>query len=229
MLYFNSMKTLEVQVEQIYLDGSAQFICSPELIPAPGQYLLAALRSDQPAALILFPRESTPEGFRSAPIEHFDAPPGARLLARGPLGHGFSLPLAARKVALLAFDDCSARLRGLIPLAFRQNAEVVLLASRAEEDLPEAVEVQPLQALREILQWADFLAIDVARERLRERLPELKTALGESKPLMAQVLVRAPMPCGGAAECGVCALTSAYHWKMICKDGPVFDLQKALT
>jgi len=213
------MKTMELQIEQIYLDGSAQFSCPSELIPATGQYLLADSRSDQPAALILFPRESTPAGFRSAPIEGFHLQPGARLLARGPLGHGFSLPSAARKVALFAFDDSSARLRGLIPMALRQNAAVVLLTNAAEEDLPEAVEVQPAQALRDVLQWADFLAIDISRERL----PELKKALAGSNLPAIQILVRAPMPCGCLAECSVCALTSARPWKMICKEGPVFD------
>jgi NAD(P)H-flavin reductase len=37
-------------------------------------------------------------------------------------------------------------------------------------------------------------------------------------------LVVAPMPCGGLAECGVCAVTTRRGWKLACKDGPVFDL-----
>jgi len=39
----------------------------------------------------------------------------------------------------------------------------------------------------------------------------------------AQVLVRTPVPCGGIAECGVCAVTLKSEWKLACKDGPVFD------
>jgi hypothetical protein len=48
-------------------------------------------------------------------------------------------------------------------------------------------------------------------------------------PHEAQVLVRAPMPCGALAECGVCALTIRHEWKMICKDGPVFELNSILA
>jgi len=28
------------------------------------------------------------------------------------------------------------------------------------------------------------------------------------------------------AECGVCALSNDQGWKMICKDGPVFNLKE---
>jgi len=44
----------------------------------------------------------------------------------------------------------------------------------------------------------------------------------------AQVLVVTPMPCGGLAECGVCAFTTRRGWKMACKDGPVFDLSELI-
>ena len=42
----------------------------------------------------------------------------------------------------------------------------------------------------------------------------------------AQALIVTPMPCGGIAECGVCAVTVRRGWKMACKDGPVFDLKE---
>lgn len=213
------MKTGELEIKEIYADSSARMICAPELIPRPGQYLLADIRgADSPVALPLFQSESTPEGFRSAPPIPSSWMPGAKLIARGPLGHGFSIPPAARKVALIAYDDSPFRLRGLIPLAFKQNAEVALLCDSPVGDLPESVEVQPLRALTDILKWADFIAADVARENLRQFNVMLS---GYSLP-ETQVLIRAPMPCGGLAECGACAITSDYHWKLVCKDGPVF-------
>jgi hypothetical protein len=137
-----------------------------------------------------------------------------------------------RKVALIAFDESPARLHGLISIALKQDAEVVLVSNSVMDDMPEAVEVQPLQALIDIYQWADYAAFDVARENLTQ-LGEMlgkgnqakAVALSVSKgPREAQVLVRAPMPCGALAECGVCALTIRHEWKMICKDGPVFEL-----
>ena len=217
------MRTGEVEVKEIYLDSSARMICPPELIPSPGQYLLADRRgSDSPAATPLFPAESTPDGFRSAPAIPAAWSPGSRLIARGPLGHGFAIPFAARKVALIAFDDSPSRLRGLIPLSFKQGAEVVLLCNSTVNDLPESVEIQPMQALTDILKWADYIAADVARENL----PQFKVLMSGYALPETQILIRAPMPCGALAECGVCALVIDHQWKMICKDGPVFKMDE---
>jgi len=216
------MKISEIQIKEIYLDSSARMLCPPELIPHSGQYLLADMRgSDSPVATPVFLSESTPEGFRSAPVIPASWTPGAQLIARGPIGHGFAIPSAARKVALIAYDDSPARLRGLIPLSFKQGAEVVLLCNSPVSDLSESVEVQPMQALNDILKWADFIAVDSARENFHQ----FKALLSGFVLPETQILIRAPMPCGGLAECGICALGNDYHWKMICKDGPVFNLE----
>ncbi len=216
-------------LSEIYLDSRAQINCPPELIPAPGQYLLAQARgSDSPLAVPVFFSDSAPNGFRSAPLIDSSWTPGTRLNLRGPLGHGFSIPAFARKVALIAFDNSPARLRGLISIALKQGAEVVLVSNTVLDDIPEAVEVQPLQAMFEIYRWADFAAFDVERENLihlKENFGKLDQA---RSPREAQVLVRAPMPCGALAECGVCALTIKHEWKMICKDGPVFEMSELL-
>jgi hypothetical protein len=218
---------------EIYLDSRSRITCPPDLIPAPGQYILAhASGSDSPLAVPVFFSDSAPNGFRSAPYLPLTWKPGTQLNLRGPLGHGFSIPSFARKVALIAFDESPARLHGLISITLKQDAEVVLVSNTVMDDMPEAVEVQPLQALIDIYQWADYAALNVAREnlnQLRELLGKQEQAksgaLSVSKgPREAQVLVRAPLPCGALAECGVCALTIRHEWKMICKDGPVFDL-----
>jgi hypothetical protein len=218
------MKNGQGQLVEIYLDSRARIICPPDLIPAPGQYILAhASASADPLAVPVFFSDSAPNGFRTAPFLPLTWTPGTQLNLRGPLGHGFSVPTFARKVALIAFDESPARLYGLINIALKQDAEVVLVSNTVMDDVPEAVEVQPLQALTDIYQWADYAAFDVARENLNQ-LGEMPGAGKQAKaPREAQVLVRAPMPCGALAECGVCALTIRHEWKMICKDGPVFD------
>ena len=215
------MKNGEGQLVEIYLDSRSRITCLPDLIPAPGQYILAhANGSDSPLAVPVFFSDSAPNGFRSAPFVPLAWRPGTQLNLRGPLGHGFSVPAFAHKVALIAFDDSPARLHGLISIALKQDAEVVLVCNTALDDVPEAVEVQPLQAMTDIFQWADYAALDVARENLNQ----LGEMLGVAKQAQAQVLVRAPMPCGAIAECGVCALTIRHEWKMTCKDGPVFEM-----
>ncbi|MCC7117129.1 MAG: hypothetical protein IT310_01280 [Anaerolineales bacterium] len=214
---------------EIYLDGSAQLACPPELIPTPGQYLLAhAPAEDAPLAVPLFFYDSAPRGFRLAPQIPAAWTVGTKLALRGPLGRGFTLTAVSRKIALVAFDESLARLHGLMALAFKQSAEVTLVGEFDLKRLPEAAEVQPLKALEEVCGWADFIAIDLARENLNqlgERLGVLKQVSAVSE---AQVLIRAPMPCGGVAECGVCAVRIQSHWQMACKDGPVFKWKDLL-
>jgi NAD(P)H-flavin reductase len=212
------MKNGQGQVVEIFLDSRVRLVCPSGLIPAPGQYLLAhAFGTDDPLADSVFFSDSASNGFVAAP--GLSWMPGTQLSLRGPLGHGFNIPVAARKIALVAFDDSPERLRGLIPFAFKQGAEVVLVSDVHVDNLPEDVEVQPLKALSEICQWSDFAAFDVAREKL----PELKKRLEAGNQLGIQVLIRAPMPCGAVAECGVCAVNIHNEWKLICKDGPVFE------
>ena len=223
------MKTARGKLEETYLDGSARIICPPELIPAPGQYLLAhADGSDAPLPVSVFSSIPAPGGFRSAPHLPSSWKPGKSIILRGPIGHGFSLPVPSRKIALVAFDDSPARLQGLIPLALKQNAEIVLVGSFDSMDLPEVVEIQPLKAMTEVLQWADYAALDSSRENLAKLRKLLEGSKQLTAKLEAQILVRAPMPCGALADCGVCSLALDRDWKMICKDGPVFPLRELL-
>jgi len=203
--------------------GQIRVSCPANLIPTPGQYLLASDRSEAPLPVPLFYTDSAPQGFIAAASGAASWSPGLTLHLRGPLGRGFSLSPAARKIGLVAFDDSPARLRGLIRQALEQDAAVVLVGNSSSDHLPDDVEVQPLSVLSDILEWADFVAFDIARENLHQ----LKERLGKQNRLTAgidaQVFVRTPVPCGGIAECGVCAVTLTSEWKLACKDGPVFD------
>ncbi len=223
------MKTAKGKVEEIFLDGSARISCTPELIPIAGQYLHSqAAGSDSPLAVSLFPSLPSPNGFRSAPPIPSAWRPGQILHLRGPIGRGFSIPQSARRVALVAFDDSLSRLLGLVSQALTQNAEIVAACDAPIENLPEVVEIQPLKSLPEVLTWADYAAMDVDRENLN-RLGEGLEGLGQvAAGIEAQVLIRSLMPCAGIADCGVCALASRHGWRMICKDGPVFDLRELI-
>ena len=223
------MHTSTGKVTEIYLDSSGHIECAAELVPAPGQYLLAHTHgSDSPVAAPVFFYGFSSNGFRGTTILDSLWTPGTQLDIRGPLGHGFALPKSAHKIALVALDNSPVRLHGLISLGLKQNSEIVLVCDSALSDLPEAVEVQPVKTVNEVCKWADFIAFDVAREnpnQLREMFRQL-----EQVPAMreAQVLIRTSMPCGGLAECGVCAVTISHDWKMTCKDGPVFFLKDVI-
>ncbi len=216
-------------ITETYLDGSARMDCPANLMPSSGQYLLAhADASDAPLPVPLFLYDSAPQGFRFAPPYPASWTIGTKLNLRGPLGHGYSLTPSARKVALMAVDDHLMRLRGLISPALKQGAEIVVLGNGIVGDLPEVVEIQPLQTLNEICKWADLIAVDIGRENLQQ----LKEMFGKLEQISAvreaQVLIRVPMPCGGLAECSVCAITVHRQWKMACKDGPVFFYEHIL-
>lgn len=218
--------------ELVLLDGkpSARIQCGSSLIPGPGQYLLAyAYGSDSPLAASIFSAKSLADGFLAAPPIPTSWNLGLHLHLRGPLGHGFVLPNTARRVALIAFDDSPSCLMPVLDSALKQEASIVLVCQTPPDDLPLQVEVQPLSALMDICDWAEYVALDVSRASM----PELKTTFGPNGALNikseAQILIRAPMPCGALADCGVCSLPGQRGQLLTCKDGPVFDLKELLA
>lgn len=238
MLTSLSVKQGTGELVELYLESGhtgGRLLCPQNLIPKPGQYLLAHdLASTAPLPAPVFNAGSTPGGFRIAPPIPQTWQPGNSLLLRGPLGCGFALPLSARRVALVSLGETSARLKPLLVAALDQDASVALVSDLDLPDLPNEVEIRPLTALREITQWTDYMALDVPREALpglRQMLglgEQAKVRFARPEPWRAggaQVLVVTPMPCGGIAECGVCAVTVRHGWKLACKDGPVFDLK----
>jgi len=202
-------------------DAAGQIACPPGLIPAPGQYLLARAGSDLGAHLPVpvFMAASALGGFMAAPPLPESWLPGALIDLRGPLGKGFSLPRAARRVALVVLGWSAARLLPLVRMALAQDASVLMLSAYTPGSLPHAVEVLPLYGLAEAASWADFMALDLPREALAGLPSELKH-------VPAQALVDTPLPCGGMADCGACAVHLRHGYLLACKDGPVVDLKR---
>jgi NAD(P)H-flavin reductase len=218
------MHTGTGRIIELLLEGGrayARISCPEGLVPAPGQYLLASHGSDSVLPVPIFHTDSAPQGFIGPACDGWK--PGDLLALRGPLGRGFSLPTSARKVGLIAFDCPPSRLKGLIPPALRQNASIVMLCDTSSDHLPDVVEIQPVSAMKEIFQWADYIALDVDRTNL-DALKEILQNAGHRAAPSTQVLVRTSMPCGGLADCGVCAVTTRSDWRLACKEGPVFDL-----
>lgn len=223
------MHTGKGQIVELILENGlrhARISCPADLIPPSGKYLLAGDASDSPLPVSLFSTESAFGSFISSTPIPETWTPGTKISLRGPLGSGFVLPASARKVALVPFDASSLHLRSLIQPALVQGAAIVLISDVDWERLPDEVEIQPFSTLDDVMGWADYIAFDVLREDLpgfRERLGGLnQSSVGKE----AQVLLRTPIPCGGVAECGVCAVMLKSGWKLACKDGPVFNLKE---
>src|SRR5688500_15434029 len=138
-------------VELILQDGlrSARLSCPGNLIPSPGQYLLAGDDSTSLLPVPLFYTDSAPLGFIAAPPLPDSWNTGHKIRLRGPLCRGFTLPIAARRVVFIAYDDTSARFLGLIRPALHLTAAVVLVCDSASDSLPDEVEVKPSSALSE--------------------------------------------------------------------------------
>jgi NAD(P)H-flavin reductase len=221
------------RVEALVLRGghdTARLLCDPALIPSPGRYVRAhEAGSGALLASALFLAERASGGFIAAPPIPSAWRPGGELNMRGPLGRGFTLPPAARRVALCCIGVDAARLLPLVEMTLRQHAAVTLVCDNLPADLPLQLEVQPMQALSEVCAWSDYAAFDVERDALGDllhRLDEFRRALTMAP---AEVLARVPMPCGGSADCGVCSIRTPGGFKLACVDGPVFDLRLLLA
>ncbi len=218
------------QIDETFINSrrAARIICAPNLIPAPGQYLLAHALSepDSPLPHPIFLTASHSRGFYAARPLPVSWTPGTQLALRGPLGRGFQLPASARRVALAALGGNASRLLALLEFAIPQKAEITLLANAIPENLPPAIEILPLSALADAAKWADYLAIDAPRAALAEIRNAFPPA---SRPIISgyttEILVETPMPCGCMAACGACALQTQSGYFLACKDGPVFDLK----
>lgn len=230
------MQVFEGQIRELRLlegaDGPAAWItCPPAAIPAPGRYVMVWRTGEEesPLAAPLFAAQIGEGGFLASPPVPAGWMPGDRLSLRGPLGWGFELPASVRRLALADLGGGVARLLPLISLALARNAAVALYSDSPAPLLPFSVEVNPLSLLPEALAWADFLALDLKLEGLTDLRSQLGLRYGESElTIPAQALIASPMPCGGIAECGVCAVLVGKRWKLVCRDGPVFDLSVLL-
>ena len=198
---------------------------SPHISLLPGQYFLAfAPGKDEPAATALF---LTAGGTVEWKLNSINPPawqPGTRLRWRGPLGRGFRFPPSAQRVALVPWAVSTDCLVPLLNEALHQSAAVVWYSDRLPGYLPASVEVLPLDMLPEVWNWADYLALECDLRNL-SRLAEALGWDGIRRPgCPTEILLHAPLTCGGMADCGVCAVRTKRGWKMACKDGPVFDL-----
>jgi len=220
------MRTGQGVIQEIYFDRNtaARLSCPSVLVPGPGQYLLAEAPDGTTEILPvpIFPAGIAEGGFLVASPVPKAWTPGTSLNLRGPLGNGFRLPTASRAVALAAFGETTQKLSALIEPAIAQGAAVTLLCAQPPQGLPNEVEIMPLELLKDVTQWADYIALDMPREMTRT-LPELFQSF--KVICEAQVLVTTPMPCGGRGDCGVCAVSMKRGHKLICKDGPVLDLK----
>lgn len=196
-------------------------------IPLPGQYLQAFNPIDQeaPVGVSLFPGGLPEPGlpdqtWTTAPSIPSSWNPADKILLRGPLGTGFSIPDGAARVALAAFGEFAAFLLPVAGNILAQGGEVALFTDSPFPQLPASIEVNPLSTLGDGIRWADYLAGCTDIQKVTETRTMLRNA---EAPQYTEMLILSPMPCGALAACGVCAFRAGSgKTQLVCEDGPVF-------
>lgn len=224
-------RLVEILLEP-YQNAAGRIACPSAAVPKPGQYLQAYDPNDPlevvPTSLFAAGESSVARNGEASFAVAGPLPatwkPATQLQLRGPLGRGFDLPARVRRLALAVIGGGPGRLLPLVTKA----AEVALFCDGEIAGLPMTVEVQGLEALPGALTWADFLAIDIPLERVDDLGDILGIKESWPRSLQAQALVRTAMPCGSLAQCGVCTVATRRGAKLVCEDGPVFDLQELL-
>ena len=220
------------KVQEIKLDQlgriAVRISCPVQAIPSPGRFVLAHALSEVDATLSipLFSSHITMDGFTSAPGAPASWEPGTVLSLRKLAGRGFTIPATSQHLLLAALGDGIERLLPLIHQALENRSEVALCTDVWTPSLPAAVEVHPLSALPGAIEWADALCCELPLEQLAVLRQVLGLDSGDRLIFHAEALIETPMPCGGIADCGVCAVKGRRKWKYSCRDGPVFDLNE---
>jgi hypothetical protein len=204
-------------------EEQALIACPGEVIPAPGQYLLAAERGAIQATP-LFLAGTWKGGFLAAKPFPEVWQPGTELALFGPLGNGFRLPADVQRLALITLGNTNSRLLPLVNTLKSAQASITLFSDINSPQLPPDLEAYPTQDLPESLAWADYFAVDAPIESLEKIATLINQSTQSLSVLRGQILVQTDMPCCGLGKCGVCALRIKRSWKLSCEDGPVFDL-----
>jgi dihydroorotate dehydrogenase electron transfer subunit len=190
--------------------------------------------------LNLFRRRNGATGFLFT-----DAKPWGKWLAQrrpgdvvdciAPLGCGYSLDKATRRLLLAAEGIGISAVAPLIDQALSVSVEVCVVSIGRDERsrfpaglLPEEVEVVPATLaeagaeLGKRLAWADQLALAVGAPILRETQAQIRES---GRRLAAHAIIEEKMACGVGACLG-CIVRTKRGNETACVAGPVFDLME---
>jgi dihydroorotate dehydrogenase electron transfer subunit len=167
---------------------------------------------------------------------------GARLDVLGPLGRGWEIRPTTSTLLLVAQDQQIAAMALLAQTAIERDLSVTLIGHfQSAEDvyppalLPPEVEYGIVTSdgslgiadnldtvLGENLSWADAAYCAVSRETATELYARFERLRGKH---FAQALLLHPLVCGNGV-CLTCSVETHSGAKLVCRDGPVFDLRE---
>ncbi len=167
-------------------------------------------------------------------------PEGTVLDVLGPLGHGWTLRSTIRNALLLAEERSISALTLLAQVALEQDIAVTLInqSRTIEESYPPALlspeieyrvvteqqDKNLLQTLPEILPWADAAYCSVSHETSSALYTRFERLRAKN---FAQGTITRPLACG-TGVCFACSVETHSGQKLVCRDGPVFDLRDSV-
>ncbi len=164
-------------------------------------------------------------------------PEGASLDLLGPLGHGWTLRPTTRNALLIGEERSISALTLLAQVALEQDIAVTLInqSHTPEESYPPALlspEVEYhvvteqqdkhlVQTLTAILPWADAAYSSVSHETSLALYTRFERLRGKG---FAQGTITRPLVCG-TGICFACSVETPSGQRLVCRDGPVFDMR----
>ena len=162
---------------------------------------------------------------------------GTKLDILGPLGHGWTLRPTTRNALLIGEENQISALTLLAQTALEQDIAVTLInQSHTEEEsyapalLSPEIEYHVVteeqgnrlpSLLAETLPWADAAYCSVSRETSIALYTRFERLRGKN---FAQGTLIQPLACG-TGICFACSVETRIGQKLVCRDGPVFDLR----
>jgi NAD(P)H-flavin reductase len=223
-----AMKSVQTTLTRIIQNGHAtcyEFEHDQLNILEPGQFLLARGDSDT-LSVPLYSCGLKESQYTSLVTTGQNWHPGDLLTIRFPLGKGFSLPGTVKRLLMVSGTNNPLRLLPVAARVINGGGETAFFTHHLPDRLPVEIEVLTRDQVAEAIAWADGIIGDIPLSRLLvwKNLIAGEGSIPQKKTI--QVLVDTPIACGGAAECGVCAVKTRHGWKNACTDGPVFPLSE---
>ena len=164
-------------------------------------------------------------------------PEGTILDILGPLGHGWTLRPTTRNALLIGEERSIGALTLLAQVALEQDIAVTLInqSRTSQESYPPALlspeveyhvvteeqDTNLVQVLTNILPWADAFYSSVSHETSLVLYNHFERLRGKG---FAQGAITRPLICG-TGVCFACSVETRTGQKLVCRDGPVFDMR----
>jgi dihydroorotate dehydrogenase electron transfer subunit len=162
---------------------------------------------------------------------------GAILDILGPLGHGWTLRPTTRNALLIGEERSLSALTLLAQVALEQDIAVTFInqSQTLEASYPpallspeveyhvvtEAQDKHLISTLTPMLSWADATYTSVSHETSLALYTQFERLRGKG---FAQGAITRPLVCG-TGVCFACSVETRTGQRLVCRDGPVFDLR----